>query len=519
MFVLIWNSTNFLATNFQPPPDGPRVYKKDNKSENDDENAPLGKKQKVSMKATELKKPTAKKVRGIRGKLKYLKEMPLDILSEIFSQLDPIGLVNISRTSKDFRAILLNRSSTSVWKSARANIDLPLPDCPNDLSKPQYAELLFEKCCVQVCNTHLFSLVPCQYCQRKLGTIHISWTARKRICNKCIGEQCSEHQDGITFHATGRHRSVIDYYFSEFRKVWSEAYSKSTAKEEWRSSKFNEHRTIQEHAKLCERWLETCIERREALFEEQFQKRRNQITDRVMPLGWDDEVQKMSGYKTKFEELPEVEKWCQKGFTSSTSLDFRINDFMTKIQKAHLASERAGFLGKCLPVLQQVHSKHVESLPLRNRYWCSTANESFYESVIRDIINDALLTLDSMKEQLELAIPEVFPDATKRLGLCQRINNQLLSFIMAQNLKEEIDPKTVFELATTVFECTYLFAICQTNPTKQCYPETIPDHQHLPVYLAEGYRSHNASMSKRGMKLIPILIKLCGLDPSITTAN
>ena len=38
------------------------------------------------------------------------------------------------------------RSSTSIWKHARSQFD-DLPDCPDDLSEPQYAELLFGKAC------------------------------------------------------------------------------------------------------------------------------------------------------------------------------------------------------------------------------------------------------------------------------------------------------------------------------------------------------------------------------------
>jgi hypothetical protein len=40
----------------------------------------------------------------------------------------------------------MNRSSTSIWKLARSHFG-GLPDCPDDLSEPQYAELLFGKAC------------------------------------------------------------------------------------------------------------------------------------------------------------------------------------------------------------------------------------------------------------------------------------------------------------------------------------------------------------------------------------
>lgn len=40
----------------------------------------------------------------------------------------------------------MKRSSISIWKHARSQFD-DLPDCPDDLSEPQYAEFLFGKTC------------------------------------------------------------------------------------------------------------------------------------------------------------------------------------------------------------------------------------------------------------------------------------------------------------------------------------------------------------------------------------
>ena len=40
----------------------------------------------------------------------------------------------------------MKRSSISIWKRSRSQLD-DLPDCPDELSEPQYAELLFGKAC------------------------------------------------------------------------------------------------------------------------------------------------------------------------------------------------------------------------------------------------------------------------------------------------------------------------------------------------------------------------------------
>ena len=114
-----------------------------------------------------------KKFRGKRGFLRRLVEMPLDVLFEvcatlhlvtdqclqypqIFGHLKPLDLLHLARTTKDLRAILMNRSSISIWKHSRSQLD-GLPDCPDDLSEPQYAEYLFGKACT-VSPVYNFSL-------------------------------------------------------------------------------------------------------------------------------------------------------------------------------------------------------------------------------------------------------------------------------------------------------------------------------------------------------------------------
>lgn len=106
----------------------------------------------------------AKKKLKRRGRLDLMPTMNLDILFhvrlkptnflrkahceliQILSFLSPMDLLNLSRTSKDFRNLLLQRSSASVWKTARLQVD-DLPDCPQDMSEPQYANLAFYPHC------------------------------------------------------------------------------------------------------------------------------------------------------------------------------------------------------------------------------------------------------------------------------------------------------------------------------------------------------------------------------------
>ena len=50
-------------------------------------------------------------------------------------------LLNLSRTCKIFRKVLMTEDSSTVWRTARMN--LGVPDCPPDLTEWGYADLLF----------------------------------------------------------------------------------------------------------------------------------------------------------------------------------------------------------------------------------------------------------------------------------------------------------------------------------------------------------------------------------------
>ncbi|KAG5651506.1 hypothetical protein H0H81_008400 [Sphagnurus paluster] len=65
-----------------------------------------------------------KTIRGRRGKLQSIMEMPLDILFEIFAHLSPSDLLHLARTAKRLRNTLMHRSANSVWKKARSYIEV-----------------------------------------------------------------------------------------------------------------------------------------------------------------------------------------------------------------------------------------------------------------------------------------------------------------------------------------------------------------------------------------------------------
>ncbi|KAJ7459072.1 hypothetical protein B0H11DRAFT_1737444 [Mycena galericulata] len=80
------------------------------------------------------------------GRLQCLLEISLDIVFEIFGNLQPLDVLRLSRTSKEFRALLMHRSSISIWKSSLNNVP-GLPPCPPGMTEPQWVSLVFDPTC------------------------------------------------------------------------------------------------------------------------------------------------------------------------------------------------------------------------------------------------------------------------------------------------------------------------------------------------------------------------------------
>ncbi|TDL24368.1 hypothetical protein BD410DRAFT_118974 [Rickenella mellea] len=137
----------------------------------------------ISLKPTALQAkrlPTAGGKKGRdHGKLALLMTMPTDIFCEIASYMAPLDILNLSRTSKSLRCLLMSKRSRQIWRAAQHN--LGLPDCPPDICEPQYAKLVFERLC-HVCGAP--------------GTQKADFAMRIRLCKGCMSLNAGQ---GFTF--------------------------------------------------------------------------------------------------------------------------------------------------------------------------------------------------------------------------------------------------------------------------------------------------------------------------------
>ncbi|KAJ3556130.1 hypothetical protein NM688_g2194 [Phlebia brevispora] len=110
----------------------------------------------------------APKRRQLRGRLKNFSSMPLDIVEEIFSHLEPLDFLMLMRTCKTLRRMISDRGNSRMWVKARANVP-DLPPCPEHLSEPEYASFMFERHCMSCTKkpaTHPFVDMTARYCKQ-----------------------------------------------------------------------------------------------------------------------------------------------------------------------------------------------------------------------------------------------------------------------------------------------------------------------------------------------------------------
>ncbi|KAG6916761.1 hypothetical protein DXG01_005506 [Tephrocybe rancida] len=72
-----------------------------------------------------------------KGKLSGLIDLPIDVLFEIFGHLKPFDLLKVARVTKEFRRLLMHKTSRSVWQAALESI-YDLPPCPTNMDEPAW---------------------------------------------------------------------------------------------------------------------------------------------------------------------------------------------------------------------------------------------------------------------------------------------------------------------------------------------------------------------------------------------
>ncbi|GEM12455.1 F-box domain contaning protein [Rhodotorula toruloides] len=80
------------------------------------------------------------------GRLEVMKTLPLELLVEIVSHLDPNDLLALSTVNKQYRSLLTAAGSHKVWENSRKRLGMD-DASGGDLKDWQYAQLVYGRTC------------------------------------------------------------------------------------------------------------------------------------------------------------------------------------------------------------------------------------------------------------------------------------------------------------------------------------------------------------------------------------
>ncbi|KAL1658934.1 hypothetical protein GGF50DRAFT_131398 [Schizophyllum commune] len=140
---------------------------------------------------------------NLHAPVSALLELPLDVLLEILTHVDPMSLRHVSRTSRALRDTLTGPRSNWIWRASYANTDHGLPPAPEDITVPQFLGLLVDR----VCDSCHASPDP----DDRMNRIERIWTARTKYCSNCLYQtgKMIGVEDMTTFPMV---REIHDYF-------------------------------------------------------------------------------------------------------------------------------------------------------------------------------------------------------------------------------------------------------------------------------------------------------------------
>ncbi|KZT71841.1 hypothetical protein DAEQUDRAFT_736635 [Daedalea quercina L-15889] len=462
-------------------------------------------------------------LRGKRGGLRDMPNMPLDILME------PRDLLNLARTSKPFRELLMSRGSARMWKTARAIVD-GLPECPEHLSEPAYANLAF--------------FAHCHNCL-KPNVQTILWEFGVRYCPTCVKILTVSRKD---MRLGDRHQWAFhlsyDCIFSKIRtNTRTEIYHRPELdklypireglcqdKDQWAKTEAELRKcvyAIKQHAALCHAWDKKRAAHRSAELQDIRQQRLTTVVSKLRELGWGDELDRIAskGYRPLCEH-PQVR--LSKPLTNRgwSNIQTEVVTQMEETKQNRLRAERRVIIYKRVCVLKSVITAARTAPPKR-----TAADE--YKPKCRDLAmmpevrklievpNDAVVD----QESLQAVIP-MLPALEERW---QQERKADLAAMWA-NEAEAQDGADVLDLAAVLFQCKeckryldppkVLAHECPTIPYL-CESKDVQyeDYYRCVFEACDGKQPWSASNFRLPRKLdeIRALLEKCGKDLKVVT--
>ncbi|KAF8435086.1 hypothetical protein L210DRAFT_1053936 [Boletus edulis BED1] len=446
-------------------------------------------------------------------------QLNLDVLFLIAAYIHSVDLLNLARTCKSLRQLLMDKSSTFVWMEARRQVR-GLPPCPADLTEPEYANLVF---CAR-----------CHECGKYTTTI--LWNVRRRFCPGCrirrlrLHSSCNEvirknkvlAEEYITVKKECQMRVDKDQAASFMAE-----YRQSSDKEQFISDKQKQRSVIIRHARKCEVWQE----KRELEHKQDKKARQGDRHRRIF------QCLEQLGYS------PEIGYFSRRYIQSSRLSDFRTSKPLTDKEWVKIRPE-------WVKIMNDFRSRRLESQVYRPR---RNALISAYNNFYRFPSPDAP-TFDLLPHVDDLAR---FPPVRDVIQAPEEIqvNDESFASAFAQLpvLVAEWKRKLDVELANLVkipsrlpsANCSSRRALAPRRTTQSSSTDLDrlqlacalfqTDHAgvftHLEVFsvsmLNRTYKhceddSEHSVLDRFGVQFLeeaPYIVHACGLDPNVATVD
>ncbi|KAH9915878.1 uncharacterized protein B0H18DRAFT_1124560 [Fomitopsis serialis] len=478
-----------------------------------------------------------KTVRGRRGGLKAMLNMPMDIIKEICLLLHPRDLLNLSRASKSFHAFFMAKSSAYLWKGCLRTI-VGLPPCPETLIEPAWVSLVFVPVCT-VCRKH------------KAPSVH--WEFLARFCAPCRKQMLFSKNEGHSYLWNWRFGTrFIDIPEDIFITAQVTGYDEpcylrsqiSSVYDKWEGFYNFQHRDAAEalaedhrqqtirskaFAALCKEWDDNEQRKRTEERERLIFKRTIDVFTRLGDLGWQAELDFIR--ERQYAPLLDHKRVkVAKMLTEQTwqNMKDEMIECMEHIREERLEHEYMGILAERWPVLESVATEfldrylgeHPEMLDYRMNIADLALSKEF-----RDVM---CAPADEVVDQASFLALEGQMDAivdSWRTRVCKDFRRVLAKHKAKR--RRGVDP---LDLATT------LFVVDNSEPGRiSMFFPNIVAHSDLRsatqangtdtyekfVYGQEDVRCYFAPDALRPWALtdsIREVIRACGKDPSTATA-
>ncbi|KAI1795643.1 hypothetical protein LXA43DRAFT_730736 [Ganoderma leucocontextum] len=491
--------------------------------------------------------PARRNIRGRRGGLKDMPNMPLDILIEIFGHMHPRDLLNLARTTKDFRTFLMSRDATPFWKAARQQVE-DLPDCPEHLSEPAYTNLVFFSHCHECLKPNVknplweFGVRYCPSCKE-------TWVTNDYYEIGFIADVASRtsayhgYLNTVRAPATKGSRYKDDHYHlvevAEFKDKWM-SLSTDDEKKALIAERLAAVKKRKEHALQMHEWQKRQEDNRSNELDSIREGRLAAIRERLQGEGWAEELGLMDDlgrYElSRHKAARKSQKLTDYGWQSIRQ---ELHEHMENVRTKRLARERLHMTCARLGLLRQALLEYgAERVPMSaDTDWQPFFSDFALMPTFRDLMEasaDTEVTKDALLEVCEaqiLTLEAQWREDRKREFIATVVRGAGL--FPGLSLPEDDD--TLLSLAIATFDCqncnykgirwpevlahrcvrsiSFLaFYFGDTNKYRQAIARTCIEHKEQPPWPQEAAFSFNSGLDRTFA-----VIRACGKDPSTTT--